>query len=280
MDPTGQVGGLFMREPNPAGTHGSWWLAPVLLALGVTSPAAATSDLCGTTIATDLELDHDLVCPGSGLTVVADGIRLDLNGHTIAGSGSGIGISVVGRTDVSIVGGVIRGFDFGVLVASSSDVVIKHNEISDNDMDGVDCQAGCTGTTIKENSFRDNGARGVMLRSASSDNEIKENTFTGNRVGILLFGSLDSVIKENVVTSSLVANIRVNVLATGNLIKENTVVDSPAGIEFLITPTGSAIGNSIIENTAVTNACGLKGPLTGNTVKENVFIGNATNICP
>jgi hypothetical protein len=110
MDPTGQVGGLFHARTEACRN------AQVVVARtgsagarGDVSPAAATSDLCGTTIATDFEPDHDLVCPGSGLTVVADGIRLDLNGHTIAGSRSGIGISVVGRTDVSIVGGVILG---------------------------------------------------------------------------------------------------------------------------------------------------------------------------
>jgi hypothetical protein len=53
------------------------------------------------------------------------------------------------------------------------------------------------------------------------------------------------------------ANIRVNVGATGNLIKENTLSGSPAGIEFLVAATGSATGNSMIENTVLVNTCGL-----------------------
>jgi parallel beta-helix repeat protein len=272
---------ILAPAANPAGKNvrGQWWLVPILLALAVTvSPAAATGDLCGTTIVADLELDHDLNCSGPGLIVGADGIKLNLHGHTIAGSGDDVGISVVGRTDVSITGGEIRNFFAGVRVTDSSDVVIKGNVLNEN-TEGVDCQAGCTGSTIKENEFGANRSRGIMLRSGSGDNEVKENIFTGNRVGILLFGSLDSIVKENLVTGSLLANIRVNVGATGNLIKENSLSASLAGIEFLVAATGSATGNSVIENTVLANTCGLKGPLAGNPVEENVFIGNSSDIC-
>ena len=255
------------------------WFGLILAALSaIFSPAAAADDLCGATIVADLELDHDLSCPVSGLIVGADGITLDLNGHTIAGPGSGVGILVVGRTDVSILGGTITNFQTGVRVADSSAVVITGNELSDN-TDGVDCQAGCSGSTINENEFRDNSVRAIMLRGGSSDNLIKENTFTGNRVGILVNGSLDSVIKENIVSSSLLADIRIGPVATGNLIKENTVSSSPAGIEIVVIAEVWASGNSVIENTAAANTCGIKGPLTGNTFAENVFVGNVTDIC-
>ena len=53
----------------------------VWVVLGV-APVSA-SDLCGSTIVTDLILDQDLTCTGNGLTVGADGIKINLNGHTI-----------------------------------------------------------------------------------------------------------------------------------------------------------------------------------------------------
>lgn len=157
--------------------------------------------------------------------------------------------------------------------------MIKRSEFRGN-AEGVDCSAGCVGTTIKENKFRDNSARGIMLRSFTLDNVVKENTFTGNRVAILLFGATDTTVKENTVSASLLAGIRINVLASGNLVKENTVSSNPAGIEFLRTPTGSATGNTVVENTIATNTCGLKGPLVDNTVSENLFDRNVTDICP
>jgi parallel beta-helix repeat protein len=255
------------------------WLPALLVLVPMTiSPAAEADDLCGATIMADLKLDHDLICSGPGLIVGTDAITVDLNGHTIAGNNADVGISIDGRTAVSIKGGTIRNFFAGVRLAASSDVVIKNNQFAEN-TDGIDCQAGCSGSTVKENEFRDNRSRGIMLRGASSDNVVKENIFSGNRVGILLFGSLDSVVKENVVTGSLLANIRINVGSTGNLIKENTVSSSPAGIEVLVAGSEWATGNSVVENTVAVNACGLKGPLTDNTFAENVFIGNVTDIC-
>ena len=237
-------------------------------------PTTAANDLCGATIVADLKLDHDLTCSGDGLIAGADGISIDLRGHTITGAGGGVGIVVTGRINVSVVGGTVKNFVAGVLINDSSDIVIKRNAFRENG-DGVDCQAGCVGNTIKENDFRDNSARGIMLRGLSRDNVVKENTFTGNRVGILVFGATDTTVEENTVSASFLTGIRIGAIATGNLVKENTVRSNPAGIEF-ITPT---TGNAVVENTIVTNTCGLKGSSVGNTVSGNEFQGNVTDIC-
>jgi len=50
---------------------------------------------------------------------------INLNGHTISGSGTGAGIDVIGRTDISIRGGTIRNFAVAVRVNTSSDLVIS-----------------------------------------------------------------------------------------------------------------------------------------------------------
>jgi len=246
---------------------------------GVDLPGATAGDLCGATIVEDLKLDRDLVCTGSGLIVGADGIKLDLRGHSITGSGAGVGISVAGRTNVTISGGTVRNFESGVLVVGSTGVVIRRNELRQNG-DGTDIQAGSRGNTIRDNVFRDNRTRGIMLRSLTVDNRIEENTFTGNRVGILVFGAADSTVRENMVSASVLAGIRINVIATGNVIEENTVMSNPAGIEFLITPTGSAIGNAVVENRIAGNSCGLKGPTDGNRLEENSFEDNVADRCP
>jgi len=255
-------------------------LAFLLVCLpAILGPGAAADDLCGATIVANLKLDQDLTCTGDGLIVGADGIKLNLDGHTITGSGSGVGIGVTGRTNVSISGGTVKNFEAGVRIRESTDIVVKGNEFRENS-DGVDMQRFSHGNTVKDNAFWDNRARGIMLRSFSSDNTIKENTFTGNNVGILLFGATDSIVKENLVTASVLAGIRVNVIATGNLILENTVASNPAGIEFVVTPTGTAIGNTFVENTIAMNTCGLKGTYVGNTFRENVFEGNGADSCP
>ena len=247
--------------------------------VGSAPASSAANDFCGVTIGAHLKLDHDLTCSGDGITVGADGITLDLNGHTITGSGVGVGISVVGRTRVSVVGGTVRNFVAGVRVTDSTRIVVDGNMLREN-TDGVDCQAGCVGNTIKKNAFWDNRSRGIMFRSNSRENMLKENTFTGNHVGILVFGGVDSTVKDNLVSVSGLAGIRVNVLATGNLISENTITSNPAGIEFTVTPTGSSNPNRFIRNTITTNTCGVRGPVGYNTFKKNLFKENGADSCP
>jgi parallel beta-helix repeat protein len=241
-------------------------------------PTATANDLCGTTILEDLKLDHDLNCTDSGLVVGADGIKIDLNGHSLAGTGSGVGIAVTGRTDISISGGTIKSFAVAVRVNTSTDVVIKHNEIVENP-EGVDCQAGCIGNTIKDNVFRNSITRGIMLRSNSRDNDVKNNTFINNRIGILVFGGVNNILKNNLVSGSSLAGVRLNVIATGNILKDNTISSNVVGIEFIVTPTGSAVGNDLEGNTIATNTCGLKGPTAGNDFKNNSFEGNVADTC-
>jgi parallel beta-helix repeat protein len=241
-------------------------------------PAAKTDDLCGATILDDLKLDHDLSCTGDGLIVGADGIRIDLNGYTLGGSGVGAGVVVTGRKNVSISGGTVWNFAVGVRVNTTTDVVIKQNDFVANP-EGIDLQSGSVGNTIKNNAFRDSITRGIMLRSNSRENDIKNNTFTGNRLGILVFGGINNTLKQNIISGSTLAGIRVNVIATGNVLKENTVTSNAAGIEFLVTPTGSATGNELNGNTIATIDCGLKGPTAGNDLKNNSFEGNVADTC-
>ena len=62
----------------------------VLAGIVLWGSTAAADVLCGATIVENFKLDHDVTCVGDGLTVGADGIKLNLGGHTIAGSGSGV----------------------------------------------------------------------------------------------------------------------------------------------------------------------------------------------
>jgi parallel beta-helix repeat protein len=185
----------------------------------------------------------------------------------------------MGRTDISIKGGTVRNFMTGVLIANSSAVVVHDTELADN-VDGVDLQAGSVGNTIKANHFQGNRTRGIMLRGDTSAIVVKDNTFVENRVGILVNGPVGSTVKDNVVSSSSLAGMRIGVLATDNLIADNTITSNPAGIDFIVTPTGSATGNTLRANTLALNTCALKGPFAENTLTENVFQGNGADSCP
>jgi parallel beta-helix repeat protein len=247
--------------------------------LALAAPAArATSSFCGAVIVADFTLDQDLTCGAAGLIVGADGVKINLQGHAITGSGAGAGVTVAGRSEVSIFGGTIAKFATGVLINGSAEVVIKDTILSGN-VDGIDVQAGSSGVTIKANQFLDNSTRGIMLRGGISDNQVKNNSFTRNRVGILLFGPTNTIVKDNTFTASLLAGMRVNFLATSNLVLDNRIASNPAGIEFLAGSTGGAAGNWFIANTVTANTCGIKGPYTANTFKDNQLSGNASTTC-
>src|SRR2546423_10760933 len=96
-DPGGHPGrrGTVMR------IHVGRWLRRGLLIGGAAGLAAAVlpgtpawaSPSCGSTITTNTTLTTDLVCAGDGLIIGADGITLNLRGHTITRTPRGNGIN-------------------------------------------------------------------------------------------------------------------------------------------------------------------------------------------
>jgi len=240
-----------------------------------------TSASCGDVVASDLRLENDVTCTGDGLTVSGTGIRIDLNGHTIAGSGTGVGIRVNASQDVTISGGTIRGFLQGIFLAASTGVVIKDNELTAN-ATGVLLQAS-SGNIIKANVARQNSARAFMLRAntagvVSTQNDIVDNLLIDNPTGIFLISQPGNMVKGNTISGATVAAIDMSFApgASGNVIKENLLISGFAGIKLAVGWTD----NEFIGNTLQANTCGLLGPAASNTFKDNVFVGNTTNICP
>jgi len=245
-------------------------LAPVLV---------TANDLCGATILADLKLDEDLSCAGDGLIVAADGITINLNGHAIAGSGSGIGVTLRARRDVVVHGGTITDFVTGIFISNSTGIAVKDNRFTRN-REAVFLIAS-SGNVVKSNVAWRNQLRGIMLRPnasgvTSTQNLIIENTLTGNPSGILLFAQPGNILKENMIAESTVAGIDLTGGgASANLIKENILTANAAGITF----GAGWTGNKVIENALQMNMCGIQGTVDGNTFKENVFTGNGSDSC-
>src|SRR3954454_6056172 len=68
---------------------------------------------CGQVITRDTTLRKDLLdCPGTALTIGADGVTLDLGGHVVDGTNApgGEGIAVDGHPHATIVHGTVRDF--------------------------------------------------------------------------------------------------------------------------------------------------------------------------
>jgi nitrous oxidase accessory protein NosD len=134
---------------------------------------------------------------------------------------------------------------------------------------------------VKENEAWQNAMRGIMLRPSMSGavatrNLVVENVLGENPIGILLFGQPGNTVKENWITASNVAAIDLTGGgASGNLIKENWLHTSAVGVRF-----GSGwTGNFLIENRLAGNQCAVQGSTAGNTLQENLLVGNGVAAC-
>lgn len=100
----------------------------VAVAFGVQGgPASADAGPSfGDTLTSDTKLTCDLSGSGDGLIIGADGITIDLNGHTLSGDGTGSGIDNSGGHDnVTIKNGTIEDFAEGVLADGADGLSLK-----------------------------------------------------------------------------------------------------------------------------------------------------------
>ena len=139
--------------------------------------------------------------------------------------------------------------------------------------------ANRTGVLIVGGTVR-NFLAGVQLVNSTTI-VVKENRFTGNQDAVFLIGTSGSIIKENIAWQ----NTRVGVMlrpsgirnSTQNVVAENTLTDNTNGMILVETPTGNTIKENRISGSS--NAgINVNGPVSGNVIKENWFIGNAAGI--
>ena len=162
-------------------------VAAALVAGALAAPASQASAAplhCGATITQSTKLTHDLTnCPGVGLRIGADGITLDLNGHTVAAAAkrnaTAHGILNVGHDRVTIKGGTVKGFGaYGVRLAG-----VRHNHVVDMKM-----TANFTGIGLVE----------------SSNNLVERSVMSGSRfVGVNLTGGTANRVVHNEIAGSI-----------------------------------------------------------------------------
>ena len=94
-----------------------------------------TTAFCGMVVTQSIELRNDLNdCLWDGLVVGADGITIDLNGHTVDGKGIAAGIRNDGYDNVSVKNGTVIEFDHGVMLNPGTerniveDLVLESNQ--------------------------------------------------------------------------------------------------------------------------------------------------------
>jgi parallel beta-helix repeat protein len=160
-----------------------------LVALSGAEAAGQGQPQCGDTITTHTTLHHDLIdCPNNGIVIGADGITLNLNGHTIDGDGGltadcpedvicDDGIVNDGHDGVTVAHGAVRQFALGALVAGSRHNRVLNITASDNRFPGI--------------------VIGDSARSSVRNSSVVRNGLHTDEAGIVLFHSRHSRILNN-----------------------------------------------------------------------------------
>ena len=237
---------------------------------------------CGAQVGSDARLDNDLACNGNGFTVSGDDITIDLNGHTLSGNGTGNGITVTAAHRVRIFGGSIRGFQSGIFVGSSTEVVVRDNEFSATNQ-AVLLQA-TTASIIKHNRVTNNLARAFMLRAnlagaQSTDNVVIDNVVIDTPTGVYLIRQPGNTIQGNTIVGATVAGVDLGPgtgQVSGTIVRANYLVGGNAGIRF----SAGWIDNTIVGNRIEATVCAMAGPIANNTLNGNVLVGNTSDACP
>ena len=235
-------------------------VAAALVAGALAAPASqASAPLhCGATITKSTKLTQDLTnCPGVGIQIGADGITLDLDGHTVAAAAKrnpkAHGILNVGHDRVTIKGGTVQGFGaYGVrlagvqrnhvvdmkmtanftgigLVESSSNLV-ERSVMSGSRFVGVNLTGG-TANRVVHNEIAGSIGAGVLLQTSVGDhgshNRVMDNAIDGNGIQVNP-GQVAAMIARNTITTTAADGIVVyepSTILQGNA----AVVSAPNG---------------------------------------------------
>ncbi len=228
--------------------------SPALYEWTVSAPPTPAAVSCGQLITVSTRVTNDLLdCLGNGLVIGANGITVDLDGHTIDGTGLGVGVLNNGFDNVTITNGLVQDFDFGVQLGD-----------------------GTTGNYVTELTLQLNQEAAVQLIDAD-DNTIRDNTLVGNQHGIWLFdGTQFATVTGNSITASSADGIRVEG-SNGNRIEDNTVGESSgAGVALVAASNNTVIGNTLANNSGPGIAVGeTLLPANDNLITDNQISGNS-----
>ena len=175
----------------------------IVLAWPGASGAAKNPIACGDTVTTDTTLKSDLDCSGSFLPALnlANGVTLDLGGHTVSGSGPGGGFGINGRS-YTIQNGTITGFGHAIETDSGT-VNLSQVRLLVNGMgvEALGSRVNIASSVVNRN--------GVGLGGSTPAYRVEDTTIDGNGTGAVFFqggllGSRDSI------SNNQVDGIRIN----------------------------------------------------------------------
>jgi parallel beta-helix repeat protein len=202
----------------------------------------------------------------AGISVTADDVTIDLNGHALIGPGTGdvYGVWLKGATNNTIQGivvcnGTVRDFKNGIRAEYAQASRIEHITARSNTSSGIGFygQYGqCNGNIIRDCTVRENGEKGLELYGPSGqcNGNIINNCLVSDNTGVGIY------------------LIGLNGQCNGNALADCTVSGNSSTGVALHGYSGQCCGNTVVDCTIIANrydGIGLKGSYglcEGNTI--------------
>jgi large repetitive protein len=256
----------------------SWRRGATLSALAVSASFALPASSvqadqagCGQVLSASITLSNDLLaCAGDGLVIGAGGITVDLNGHTVQGTGLGVGVRNPGHTDVTIRNGTIRHFDSGVSLQAGT----QRNLVAGLSFDQTELAAvhlsDADGNQVRDSHVSGFSGAAFHVTGGSSSNFVGHNTVTaGNGEALVVEGSSDSNrLEGNALSGSSDSGIRVDFSSNTTIIANAVAGGSDAAITMTGAP-GSVVQSNDVHG--VGDAAILLTDSTANVVRFNTL---------
>ncbi len=169
-----------------------------------------------------------------------DNIVVDGAGYTVRGNGTGKGISLSGRANVTVRNIKVESFAHGIDIRNSNNNTLSNNSVNDNWSEGV-LLLGSSFNLLSGNSISSNGD-GIMLWDESHNNILAGNNVTRNICGIgLLFHASNNTLYENNIEANSDHGIVVGAWSIGNRIFHNNFINNT----YTVSPSYECLPNSL-----------------------------------
>jgi len=211
------------------------------------------------------------------MQVDEDNLILDGAGHSVIGPGSGNGVNLVGRTEVTIENLTVSQFDTGIYLEACSNCNLIGNTCNSNNGPGIGLD-NSNGNTLTGNFCESNAWCGIAIYDSSNGNTLNNNTCNSSTDydGIGLYLSTGNTLTANICESNKRSGIWLENSANNNTITNNSCrLNNGAGIDLW----GSCNDNNLTGNTNNSNNVGIdlhacnNNTLEGNNSASNTWAG-------
>ncbi|MDB4511912.1 right-handed parallel beta-helix repeat-containing protein [Arenicella sp.] len=219
----------------------------IVLSSAISNAAHAIS--CEDIITSSITLSSDLYCSTdqAALVVSADNVTIDLNGFTIFGIGSTVGIIASDKNNLTVTNGKFKGVNSGVLANRVTGLKVNNIVVTDS---GNGVVGNSINNAIIENNIFVDTYRGVSIQNdqatmTANNNVIDSNLFYRSDTAIYICGNNadDNLLTNNAIWKSTTAGIRL-IQSDRTQISSNTVFETANAAIALSSSSYSTINNN------------------------------------